>query len=618
MKRIRFQFAISLAFLAIFPVSLWAASVSGTVYHSDGITRFTDNIIYIEVIPGTDPCGDWDTVGEAVTSAADGTYTVSDLPPGAYYLRTSISEINYVNEWWAEAASVSDCTKSELVTVAAGESLKNKNFQIDPGATVSGTLYQSNGTEPFKDYTIAVEVVSGESCSGKIAGWTYSDASDGTYTVMGLGTGTYSVRTAISELNYVNEWWAESASLRDCSLADTFTLEAGSSAEGKDFQLDPGASISGTVYNEDGVTPFSGISIYIDAVSDGPCDAVNTVRSAYSNASDGTYKIVGLPAGDYYLRTSVLGPGYIDEWWAGPESVFDCNQTQSVTLGEADDISSKDFQLASEASISGTVYQSDGITPVTENGISVQVISENPCGGWEVVQTASVSPSEGSYHIDELVPGKYYLRTQVSGTGYVPEWWADPASVFECRNAEIIPAGAGAALTGKNFQLAPEAKISGTVYHSDGTAPLAETGISIEIISGDPCSGDVVTSFSVNSSDGTYTVTGLPGGTYYLKAVSDSDYAAEWWASPGSVKGCAKSQSVTVADGGSLEDKDFQLSAPEGDINDDDRVNLSDAILGLQVLTGQNPEGIYSGADANGDRKIGMAEVLYILASIGR
>jgi hypothetical protein len=82
MKIIRFQLALPaialLTLWSIFPMSLWAASVSGTVYHSDGITRFTDDIIYIEVIPGTDPCGDWDTVGEAVTNA-------SDLSPGTYF-----------------------------------------------------------------------------------------------------------------------------------------------------------------------------------------------------------------------------------------------------------------------------------------------------------------------------------------------------------------------------------------------------------------------------------------------------------------------------------------------------------------------------------------------------
>ena len=58
-----------------------------------------------------------------------------------------------------------------------------------------------------------------------------------------------------------------------------------------------------------------------------------------------------------------------------------------------------------------------------------------------------------------------------------------------------------------------------------------------------------------------------------------------------------------------------------GDINDGGEVNLVDAILALQVLTGQSPAGIRSdyassGADVNGDGKIGIEEVIYILQTV--
>ncbi|RZB30254.1 MAG: hypothetical protein SRB1_02534 [Desulfobacteraceae bacterium Eth-SRB1] len=58
-----------------------------------------------------------------------------------------------------------------------------------------------------------------------------------------------------------------------------------------------------------------------------------------------------------------------------------------------------------------------------------------------------------------------------------------------------------------------------------------------------------------------------------------------------------------------------------GDVNDDGNVNLTDAILALQVTVGMNPAGIRSnyatsGADVNGDAKIGLAEVIYILQDV--
>jgi outer membrane protein assembly factor BamB len=56
----------------------------------------------------------------------------------------------------------------------------------------------------------------------------------------------------------------------------------------------------------------------------------------------------------------------------------------------------------------------------------------------------------------------------------------------------------------------------------------------------------------------------------------------------------------------------------KGDLNDDRSVNLVDAILALKVIEGQIPATIRtdyptSGADVNGDGKIGLPEVIYIL-----
>jgi hypothetical protein len=58
-----------------------------------------------------------------------------------------------------------------------------------------------------------------------------------------------------------------------------------------------------------------------------------------------------------------------------------------------------------------------------------------------------------------------------------------------------------------------------------------------------------------------------------------------------------------------------------GDINADAFISLDDAILGLQVVSGLNPDGIrpdYVGAeiDISGDNKIGLEEMIYILQTV--
>ena len=58
------------------------------------------------------------------------------------------------------------------------------------------------------------------------------------------------------------------------------------------------------------------------------------------------------------------------------------------------------------------------------------------------------------------------------------------------------------------------------------------------------------------------------------------------------------------------------FSFQEGDINGDDNVDLTDAILALQVVASMGPAPVYSSADVNADGKIGTEEVIYILQKV--
>ncbi|MGD9972821.1 MAG: PKD domain-containing protein [Desulfatirhabdiaceae bacterium] len=57
-------------------------------------------------------------------------------------------------------------------------------------------------------------------------------------------------------------------------------------------------------------------------------------------------------------------------------------------------------------------------------------------------------------------------------------------------------------------------------------------------------------------------------------------------------------------------------SGVRGDMNNDGDVDLNDALLPLQVLAGHGPSGMSLAADVDGDGKIGMAEVIYVLQHI--
>jgi hypothetical protein len=58
----------------------------------------------------------------------------------------------------------------------------------------------------------------------------------------------------------------------------------------------------------------------------------------------------------------------------------------------------------------------------------------------------------------------------------------------------------------------------------------------------------------------------------------------------------------------------------KGDVDNSGIVDMKDLILALQIVNGvqMSPDTIYRGADVNGDKMIGMQDVMYILWRISR
>ena len=76
------------------------------------------------------------------------------------------------------------------------------------------------------------------------------------------------------------------------------------------------------------------------------------------------------------------------------------------------------------------------------------------------------------------------------------------------------------------------------------------------------------------------------------------------------------SASNVVIGAGDVVTQSFGLY-PMGDINNDSYIDLADVILVLQILAEtQGTLNINKGADVNGDAKIGLEEVTYILQHI--
>lgn len=112
------------------------------------------------------------------------------------------------------------------------------------------------------------------------------------------------------------------------------------------------------------------------------------------------------------------------------------------------------------------------------------------------------------------------------------------------------------------------------------------------------------TYYAVTADSGGYAIPIPSAGTYHVTFSGPLLSAVTKTANVGSV-------SVLL---------DLEL-LKKGDINGDGRVDLADAVIAIQVLCGLkptnvHPEYISSGADVNGDCKIGWEEVVYIMQKV--
>ncbi len=585
-------------------------SITGTVFESDGTTPVDGTIHNIEIFvqSGSDPCNTSGVKSGRIDQ--DGTYQINGIPEGDYYLEAGYDS-DYVPEYWASGASNPDCSRAETVTVTAGATAANKDFQLEQGATITGTLIDSATNNPIDGDANYIEIlIRAEKCGSDFIDYAHLEA-DGSYTLKSISPGTYYLYTSSGSSPYISESWKDGGSVRDCNDSDPITVGSGETFTA-DFKLEQGVSISGTLFQGDTTNPITNADINIFAYTvtgtDG-CDWQSDVASVAVNP-DGSYTIGGLePDTPYYLRTWSGSTNYLEEYWADPASVIDCADAQAITLPPGTNETGKDFHLNEAIVVEGTLYASDGQTPLS--GDLVVNVYSGDCTQPEHVTDSDID-QDGKYHITVAEPGDYYLKAEMlfgSTENYIPEYWKEGGSVRDCASATKLTLEAGSTYSGKDFQLEEGGSISGTVFEADGTNPLTGTNICIDVYRNDPCDNtwDRAGGSCIDTANGTYTISGLDSGTYYLYSdVHDgSNYVGEWWADPTSDWQCENAQQVTVKAGETTQDIDFQL-APGGTISG----TLLDETTG-QPISGQTTMRvqIYGGSSACDDKYLAEEEV---------
>jgi hypothetical protein len=299
----------------------------------------------------------------------------------------------------------------------------------------------------------------------------------GMYTIGDLLTGDYIV--SIWNQGWISQFYDVDPADGE---PDPVSVIAGEDHGGIDFILVQAGTVSGRVFESDGITPIANIGVDVTEGGHGVC-----------TDDTGFYSIASLPFGthDIVAGRDFCGVG------GYAESVV-----HGITLSsEVPHVEGLDFILDRAASISGRVV--DAISGEGIPGIWVEVNyyiedSFQWAGGDE-------TDAEGNYFVTGLGAGDYRICI------WAPSWHIQCYEMQPPESATKVTLVTGEQRGGINFSLTPAGTISGRVFDSTGTNPLPNIGVDVVEGGFGACTDE----------NGYYLIGSLPFGTYDIVAGRD-------------------------------------------------------------------------------------------------
>lgn len=249
---------------------------------------------------------------------------------------------------------------------------------------------------------------------------------------------------------------------------------------------------------------------------------------------------------------------------------------------------------AYDISFAGTVYDAAG---GEVGGARVEI------DGY-TAKYATTDATTGAYQLNGL-PRDVMLNLKITKTGYMPTYTGS----FSL----------GRSMTGMSVTLFSQTDF--TNMGVDSSKGLVAGRIVNEALS--PVAGAAVAAtsnkgqtYTVHYGTGSGTAT-TTDGTFWIPDVLPGDNLTVRVTHSGYVFPVTYLQGYADATTAQY----FIGSLRKGDISGDTKVDMTDAVLALQVMVGMKPEGVranyaVSGMDVNDDAKIGLHELLYILQTV--
>ena len=446
------------------------------------------------------------------------------------------------------------------LAVAEGQSLSDLVIRLPKGAVLTGTVRDASGSGIAGVSIWALELRAGDVRAAQVGSATTDDR--GVYRIFGLAAGSYLVAAApvrvasgamaIPSTEENDRRFAEllrptpprtpvraAQPSLPVSYVMAVTFFPGTPAPGDaqpialasgeertaDFQLAPiqAGSITGSATAVDGAA-VQALTVAFDAIGPAlPATVWRATLNLRSAAPDGSFRFAGVPPGRYVVsaraeRASGTRVASRQLFWAAAEVVSATGDVGPVRL-----------TLKPAVTLAGSLVFEGTMLPLPRDLSQVRVLLEaspdrvrDPGASSSLRSTVPVvatAKEDRSFAIANVLPGKY----TISATG-VGQWWLRSVVVagqdvldtgFEAGDVNVE----GAVL---KFSDRP-AELAGTVVPTQGAAA---SDFGIVVFTTDRSlwrAGARRVRLTRPASDGQFLFGNLPGGDYYLAAVSDID-----------------------------------------------------------------------------------------------
>ena len=263
-------------------------------------------------------------------------------------------------------------------------------------------------------------------------------------------------------------------------------------------------TITGTVTSAADGSPVTAASVFVNS------EDFSQNGFAFVEA-DGTYRVEGLPAGEYTVRFDTSDTDFVTEYWDGATNR---NSAQRITAVGGETISGIDATLDLGGAITGVVTRESDGSPIA--GALVHANTGTLVG----TPGLATTDSEGRYRFAGLIPGSYTVAFASPDGSLASEYWDGARDSFSATRVQVT---SGGEVTGIDASLVGMGTVSGQVTLAADGSPVAGT---VQFSS--PGSIAIPTSVSINP-DGTYTAA-VPAGAYLVRfAPSGGRAIAEYW-----------------------------------------------------------------------------------------